>query len=64
MLAFSETETEALSAGGETAGAYLESIDKTDLATLTGPEWSAFLGAVLEGYSVHMRGEVRKYPPF
>ena len=28
---------------GDLAGAYLKSINKTDLATLTGDEWTAFL---------------------
>lgn len=28
---------------GNIAGAYLQSLNKTDLATLTGDEWTAFL---------------------
>jgi hypothetical protein len=28
---------------GDVAGAYLQSLNKTDLATLTGDEWTAFL---------------------
>lgn len=64
MLEFSETEVEAIDAGGETAGAYLDELDKTDLATLSGDEWRAFLGKFLAGYSEHMQAEAAKYPPF
>jgi hypothetical protein len=64
MLEFSDTEDEALDAGGQAGGEYLDSINKTDLATLTKQEWRMFLGKVLKGYSEFMRAEVRKYPPF
>lgn len=30
-------------AAGEIAGAYLQAVGKTDLATLTGDEWTTFL---------------------
>ena len=36
--------------GGEQAGAYLESIGKTDLITLTKEEWLTFLGTVVSNF--------------
>jgi len=64
MLTFSENEEEAIDAGGAAAGAFLDGLDKTDLATLTGNEWRAFLGKFLEGYSEHMRAGAARHPPF
>lgn len=64
MLQFTETEDEAIDAGGDVAGAFLDELDKTDLATLTGDEWRTFLGKFLAGYSGHMSAEAAKYPPF
>ena len=64
MLAFSETEEDAIEAGGALAGEYLDALDKFDLATLTPGEWREFLGKVLLGYSEHMTAEAAKYPPF
>jgi hypothetical protein len=64
MLSFSEAEEEAIAAGGETAGAFLDAIDKTDLAELTADEWAKFLGQFLKGYSAHMREGAAKHPPF
>jgi hypothetical protein len=64
MLAFSENEEEAIEVGGHAAGEYLDSIQKTDLATLSGDEWRIFLGKVLDGYSNHMTAMAAKHPPF
>lgn len=36
-------ESEAIEAASEAAGAYLEQIGKTDLATMSGDEWLGFL---------------------
>jgi len=36
--------------GGEQGGAYLESIGKTDLITLTKEEWLTFLGTVVTNF--------------
>ena len=57
-------ENEALKAGGQTGGAYLDSIGKYDLAVLSGEEWAEFLRRVLEGYAEHMRELARDWPPF
>jgi hypothetical protein len=51
MLEFTESEEEAITAGGQEAGAYLDSIGKTDLADLG-------------GYSNAMRETARSNPPF
>jgi len=40
---------------GETAGAYLEEIGKTDLAALTAQEWSEFLRRIIRGYERALR---------
>jgi hypothetical protein len=47
---FAPDERAAALAGGDAAGAYLESIGKTDLATMTGPEWAEFCARLAKGY--------------
>jgi hypothetical protein len=42
-------------AGGQLGGEYLESIGKSDLATLTETEWDVFIEAVVTGYCDHLR---------
>jgi hypothetical protein len=64
MLEFTETEDEAIAEGGAQAGAYLDSIGKTDLAELTPEQWAKFLGTFLHGYSAAMREAARLNPPF
>ena len=39
----------AIKFGGKKGGLYLDMLGKTDLATLTGPEWQDFLTYVVEG---------------
>lgn len=64
LVELTTSEEEAIEAGGAHAGAYLDAIGKTDLATLTHDEWSAFLCKVLGGYSDYMREAVKSHPPF
>lgn len=64
MQEFTETEAEAIEAGGAVAGTYLEAIGKTDLAELTPDQWHKFLGTFLHGYSTAMREAARTNPPF
>lgn len=64
MLEFTDTEEAAIEAGGAQAGAYLDSIGKSDLATLAPEQWHRFLGAFLAGYSAHMRAAAKENPPF
>src|SRR5205085_1548287 len=49
MLEFTDTEKEAIEAGGGDAGDYLDSLGKTDLADLTPEQWVKFLGVFLHG---------------
>lgn len=64
MLEFTDTENEAIQAGGADAGAYLESIGKFDLSELSPEQWVKFLGVFLHGYSAAMREAARTNPPF
>jgi len=50
----------ALLAGGDAAGAYLDGLDKTDLAALTPQEFSTFLRHVLDGYAASMRRQLSR----
>ena len=65
MLEFSETEEEALAAGGAEGGQFLDEIGVGALfERVTAEQWAEFLRKILDGYSKHMRAEVTKYPPF
>lgn len=64
MLEFTDTEEAAITAGGAEAGAYLDTIEKTDLAELTEDQWARFLRTFLHGYSNSMREAARSHPPF
>lgn len=55
MIDPTPNEAEAMTVGGQTGGEYLESIGKSDLATLTETEWDRFLDAVVTGYCDHLR---------
>jgi len=48
-------EARALVEAGDKAGEYLESIGKTDLASLSETEWLKFLKTVFEQYAQTMR---------
>jgi hypothetical protein len=47
----------ALEAGNE-AGAFLDEIGKTDMATLDGDEWREFLRRVIVGFENSMRRKI------
>jgi len=55
MIDPTPNESEAMTVGGQQGGEYLESIGKTDLASLTETEWDRFLDAVVTGYCDHLR---------
>lgn len=57
-------EKAALIAGGEAAGAYLDSIGKSDLAALTPSEWSAFCTALFEATCADLRRQASDWTPF
>ena len=55
MIDPTPNESEAMTIGGQQGGEYLESIGKSDLATLSESEWDCFLDAVVTGYCDHLR---------
>ena len=61
---FSGTEIKALREGGEKGGAYLDQIEKTDLASLDEREWDTFLARIFGGYVESMRRQAGDSPPF
>lgn len=50
-----EWELEAINYGGQMGGEYLDSIKKTDLATLTTTEWQTFLETITINYHIKHR---------
>ena len=44
-----------MTAGGDAAGAFLESLGKSDLATLSQPEWRQLIEIVVTGYCDTLR---------
>ena len=63
MIDPTPNESGAMTVGGQMGGEYLESISKSDLATLTEHEWDRFIDAVVTGYCDHLRelaGQDRK----
>ena len=48
-------EQAAMAAGGDAAGAYLESLGRSDLATLSQPEWRQLIEIVVTGYCDTLR---------
>jgi hypothetical protein len=55
MIDPTPNEEAAMQAGGEAAGAYLESLGKSDLAQLAVDEWLTLIKAVVTGYSDRLR---------
>ena len=55
MIDPTTNEMQAMSVGGQYGGEYIESIGKSDLATLAETEWDCFLDAVVTGYCDHLR---------
>lgn len=63
MIDPTPNEMQAMTVGGQQGGEYLESLGKSDLATLTETEWERFIDAVVTGYCDHLRelaGQDRK----
>jgi hypothetical protein len=51
-------ERQSMLAAGDKAGAYLDSIGKTDLAQLTAEEWEAFLAHAFNAFGDEMRTRI------
>lgn len=60
MIDPTPNEAEAMTVGGQQGGEYLESIGKSDLATLTETEWDRLIDAVVTGYCDHLRALAAK----
>lgn len=57
-------ESDAVRKGGDTGGAYLDQIGKTDLATLTPVEWETFCGLIYRGTCDALRDRANDEIPF
>ncbi len=55
MIDPTPNECAAMREAGKAGGAYLESIQKTDLVTLTGAEWDSFIEIAITAYYDHLR---------
>lgn len=55
MIDPTPNERAALSNAAQMGGEYLDSLGRTDLATLTTDEWEYFIEAVVTGYCDHLR---------
>jgi hypothetical protein len=55
MIDPTPNEKAAFVHGGAMGGEYLDSIARTDLATLSPDEWLTFVEAVVTGYCDHLR---------
>jgi len=55
MIDSTPNERAALAHGGQMGGEYLDSLGRTDLATLTTDEWERFIEAVVTGFCDHLR---------
>jgi hypothetical protein len=61
MSELSEQEIGSIIATGPKAGAYLDAIGKTDLATLTEDEWLGFIEATVMSYADEMAARHAPY---
>lgn len=55
MIDPTPNEIAAMQAGGEAAGEYLESLDRSDLARLSREEWQTLIEVVVTGYCDALR---------
>ena len=55
MIDPTPNEQDAMPHAGELGGEYLDSIAKSDLATLSLKEWSTFIEVIVTGYCDHLR---------
>ncbi len=54
MIDPTPNENASIEVAGQMAGEYLDSIGKTDLATLGRDEWLTFIGCVIDGYRIEL----------
>ena len=61
---FSRIESLAAGKGGDEGGAFLDSIGKTNLETLSPDEWYEFLRRVVAGYRKALVADLKGEAPF
>lgn len=64
QIEFGRIDTLATEDGGQKGGEYLDSIGKTDLATLTADEWAELCRQIVGGYREALKGRLRNEAPF
>ncbi len=64
MINPNEHEIQALQQASQCAGAYVESLAKTDLATFSQSEWGALIDVVVTSFQDHLRTAYADDPPF
>lgn len=62
MIDPTKTEIEAMQEGARMGGEYLDSIKKTDLATMSYQEWMTFIEVICTGFTTIVDVEDRKPP--
>ena len=55
MIDPTPNEQDALNAAGQTAGEYLDSLGKTDLAEMEVSEWESLIESIITGYTDRLR---------
>ena len=55
MIDPTPNEQDAMTVAGKTAGEYLESLGKTDLANMTLEQWECLIESVVTGYTDRLR---------
>jgi hypothetical protein len=55
MIDPTPNEQDALNAGAQSGGAFLDDLDQTDLAQLSLKDWHAFIEVIVTGYCDHLR---------
>ena len=56
-------EVQALAAASRSAGEYIESLAKTDLATFTSEEWATLIEVAVTAFQDHLRTAYANEPP-
>ena len=64
MIDPNKHEVNALAAASSSAGEYIESIAKTDLAAFTEAEWSTLIEVLVTAFQDHLRNAYADDPPF
>ena len=63
-IGLTQDEANAAQIGGKLAGQYLEQIGKSDMMTMTRPEWARFCHILIEGYTAELQRQADSKVPF